>query len=444
VWGTAAHGFGKSEQETHFFDRALETLDRNSLLELQDQKFRRLLKELAGATFFNDKLRAAANGSALQGLADLGKIPFTTKRELVEQQASFPPFGNLLTAPISQYRYFHQTSGTSGSPLVWLDTQQDWESWIRCWNYVYRAAGVTEHDVVFLAYSFGPYVSHWAAMDGARGVGALTISGAGMNSLQRLQTILGRRATVVVCTPTYALRLAEVAQENGLDIASSAVRVTIHAGEPGASVPHVRKAIQDAWGANCFDHAGATEVGAWAFECGANTGAIHLNEAEFIFEFIDPKTGQAVADGHHGELVITGLTRTGMPALRYRTGDLVNPTYEPCPCGRTWARIKGGVIGRADDMLIVRGVNVYPSAIDNVIRSIPTIVEYEVEVRRLNGMDDLTLKVETAPGSSFDEVQRSLSAAFRNSLNIRVTIEHAAAGSLPRYEMKARRYKRVP
>jgi len=246
-----------------------------------------------------------------------------------------------------------------------------------------------------------------------------------------------------VCTPTYALHLAEVAQRLSLDLGSSAIRITIHAGEPGASVESVKRTIEQSWGATCFDHAGATEAGAWAFECQAQTGAIHLNELEFIFEVIDPHTNGSVNNGTRGELVVTTLSRPGMPVLRYRTGDLVELLEDPCPCGRTSVRIKGGVLGRADDMLIVRGVNLYPSAIDNVVRSQKSIVEYEVEIRRIEGMDDLLIKTEIGDGKNFADVKEALVSELRSQLNIRVSVESAETGSLPRYEFKARRYKRI-
>jgi phenylacetate-CoA ligase len=302
---------------------------------------------------------------------------------------------------------------------------------------------VTEDDIIFCAFSFGPYVSHWTAISGAWQIGAMCISGGGMNSEQRLQTILDNRCTVLVCTPTYALHLAEVARERGIDLRASAVRLSIHAGEPGASLPNVKRAIERAWGTTCFDHAGATEVGAWAFDCEAQAGAIHLNEAEFIFEVIDPQTGKALGENERGELVITNFGRAGMPVLRYRTGDLIEPIYERCDCGRGFARIKGGVLGRADDMMIVRGVNLYPSAIDDLIRSLPHIIEYEVNISRVQGMDNLLIKIEADEAISFEESSRLVSQAFRRQFNIRVSIEEAASGSLPRYEFKARRFRRV-
>jgi len=431
-------------KQIDFYNRELETQDRVSLLKMQDQLLQKLLGELTANVFYCEKFhRAGIELAGVRSADDLRALPFTTKSELAADQEEHPPYGRLLSYPLARYSYLHQTSGTSGRPLKWLDTREDWDAWLRCWSYVYRAAGVSEDDLVFCAFSFGPYLSHWAAMDGARYVGALCLSGGGLSSEQRVRMIVDNRCTVLVCTPTYALHLAEVAEGLGIDLRSSAVRTTIHAGEPGASVESVKRCIERAWGAICFDHAGATEAGAWAFDCQAQSGSIHLNELDFIFEVIDPLTAEHVGEGVRGELVVTTLSRPGMPVLRYRTGDLVELTSEPCGCGRTLSRIKGGVLGRADDMLIVRGVNLYPSAIDNLVRALPSIVEYEVEIKRIAGMDDLLLKIEINEREPFQPVRQAVLAAFRSQLNIRVTVEQAARGSLPRYEFKARRYKRV-
>jgi phenylacetate-CoA ligase len=429
---------------SHFFNQQVETLSRDDLRELQNQRLRSLIDELGTNHFYQEKSRAAGlDLSGIECAEELRSLPFTTKQELVDEQIEHPPFGRLLTYPLSRYRYFHQTSGTTGQPLKWLDTEESWQWWLRCWGYVYRGAGVTSDDVVFCAFSFGPYISHWAAISGAWHIGAMCVSGGGMNSEQRLQSIIDNQATVIVCTPTYALHLAEAARELGIDLRAIAVRIGIHAGEPGASLPNVKRAIQDAWGATCFDHAGATEAGAWAFDCEAQTGAIHLNEAEFIFEVIDPQSGELISEGQRGELVITNLDRAGMPVLRYRTGDLVELTTEPCPCGRSFARIKGGVLGRADDMIIVRGVNLYPSAIDNLIRGVSLVFEYEVEISRVAGMDELLIRIETADVASFEEAALQLTHAFRTAHSIRINVEHSPAGSLPRYEFKSRRFKRI-
>ncbi len=402
------------------------------------------MAELPKSAFYRRKLAdAGVDPLTIRGGDGLGRLPFTRKAELLASQQEHPPYGELLTRPLADCRYLHQTSGTSGKPLLWLDDEDGWQTWLRCWGHVYRGAGVTADDVVFCAFSFGPYVAHWSALAGARGLGALALPGSGMSSVQRLERLLEHRATVVVSTPTYALHLAEVAAEAGLDLASSAVRITIHAGEPGASIPNVKRRIEEAWGARTFDHAGATEVGAWGFDCQAEDGGIHLNELDFYFEVVDPDTGEAVADGERGELVITTLGRDAMPVVRYRTGDLAIRDAEPCACGRTLSRIVGGVLGRADDMLIVRGVNVYPSAVDNLLRGVPEVVEYEVEIRRRQALDDLLVKVELVPGEPFAAVERTLHDAFRSHLNIRVDIVEAVAGSLPRYELKAQRFQRV-
>ena len=428
----------------HFYDLRLETLPREQLRALQTGRLLLQLQEMSANGFYAAKFAAAGLlRKDILTLDDLQKIPFTTKSDLVTDQAAAPPYGTLLSYSLARYTHLHQTSGTTGRPLLWLDTKESWATWLRCWGFVYRAAGVTEDDIIFCAYSFGPYVSHWAAIEGARGVGALTIAGGGLDSEQRLRLMLDRRCTVLLCTPTYALHLLEVARRESIDLRSSAIRVTIHAGEPGASVPNVQRAIEDGWGAHCYDHAGATEVGAWGFGCDARTGAMHLNETDFFFEVIDPATLRPVGEGERGELVVTTLSRPGMPVLRYRTGDLVEMVTTPCLCGRTLARIQGGVIGRADDMLIVRGANLYPSAIDNLVRSLPFILEYEVEIRRVSGMDDLRFRIEVAGVSSGDPVQ-SLVEAFRAQFNIRIGVERVPAGSLPRYEAKASRFKRLP
>lgn len=413
------------------------------MIKLQDQRLRSVIAELTTNQFYQEKTRAAGFELArIERAEDLRLLPFTTKQQLVDEQIEHPPFGRLLTYPRSRYRYFHQTSGTTGRPLKWLDTEESWQWWLRSWGYVYRAAGVTSQDVVFCAFSFGPYISHWSAISGAWHIGAMCLSGGGMNSEQRLQSILDNRATVIVCTPTYALHLAQAARELGIDLRSSAVRIGIHAGEPGASLPNVKAAIEGAWGATCFDHAGATEAGAWAFDCEAQTGAIHLNEAEFIFEVIDPQSSESVGEKQRGELVITNLGRACMPVLRYRTGDLVELTTEPCRCGRSFARINGGVLGRADDMIIVRGVNLYPGAIDNLIRGVPLVDVYEVEISRVAGMDELRIRIETSDAGSFEEASHQLTHEFRTVHSIRVNVEHSPAGSLPRYEFKSRRFKR--
>lgn len=392
-----------------------------------------LQRILPSNTFYARKLLYVEDTLTLESLADLKKLPFTNKHELVADQVLHPVFGHNLTYPLSQYVRLHQTSGTTGQPLKVPDTQESWDWWADCWMTVYEGAGVTSEDVVYLAFGFGPFIGFWAAYEGAKRLGALTVPGGGMDSLQRLRAMKEVGATVLVCTPSYALRLAEVAQENGIDLSAYSIRTTIHAGEPGASIPATRQRIEQAWHARTYDHAGMTEMGAYGFSCAEQHG-IHVNEGEFIAEIINPVTEEPVQPGEIGELVLTNLGRWCYPVLRYRTGDLVKHGGHTCNCGRSFLSLPGGVLGRADDMLIVRGVNVYPSALADILHRFPEVQEYRIIVTKAGELDEISLQVECPP----DLVSR-LQTELHIALNLRVPIEAVASGTLPRFEMKARR-----
>ena len=383
--------------------------------------------------FYEEKLHSNRAFLTLRHLDDLSSLPFTTKQELVADQELHPLFGRNLTYPMNEYIRLHQTSGTTGRPLKILDTQESWDWWAECWTSVYQSAGVTHDDIVFLAFSFGPFIGFWSAYEGAKRLGALTVPGGGMDSLQRLRAIQEINATVLVCTPSYALYLAEVAQEHRLDMRLSHVRITIHAGEPGASIPSTRDRIQSAWNARTYDHAGMTEMGAFGFACSEQHG-LHLNESEFIAEILDPVTNQPVQEGQTGELVLTNLGRWGNPAIRYRTGDLVQHGGYSCACGRTFLLLSGGVLGRVDEMLIIRGVNVYPSALANILHRFPEVNEYRVIVSSEGPMDEIALQVECPP-----YLKSAIADEVHIALNLRVPIETVAPGTLPRFELKARR-----
>jgi len=416
-----------------------ESLGRAALTEIQLRRLQLLLGAIFDRNrFYSRKLGAAGlkKPEQLRTLEDLRRLPFTTKQELAADQLSNRPYGTNLTFPVAAYTKIHQTSGTTGEPLRCLDTDDSWRWWTECWASMYRAVGVTAMDRIFFAFSFGPFIGFWSGYDGARLIGALTFPGGGMSSVQRARAIAVNDISVLVCTPTYALHLAEVADQEGIDLAASNVRVTIHAGEPGASIPSTKARIEKAWGARCYDHVGATEVGAWGFECMEQSG-VHVNEGEFIAEVIDPVTGEPAPEG---ELVITNLGRLGMPVIRYRTGDRVKLVAEPCQCGRTYARFAGGVIGRVDDVLIVRGVNVYPSAIENLIRQVPEVGEFGVEVFRIEEMDQLDIRIEVPSGNE-DAVAGEVAKEIHAALGIRAQVQPVPVGTLPRFDLKARRFK---
>ncbi len=392
--------------------------------EIRDQQLNKLraglTAVLTGNQFWRDRL------NSVDGWDDFKRLPLTSKSELLADQASHPPFGTNLTYPVDRYVRLHQTSGSSGElPLRWLDTAESWEWWLRIWaEHVYRAASVTPADRVFLAFSFGPFIGFWSAFGGAERLGALCMSGGSMTSEQRVRTILDLGATVLLSTPTYALRLADVARGMGVDLAESSVRVTIHAGEPGASIPATRGAIEAAWSASAFDHTGMTELGPTGFSCSARDG-VHLIESEFIFEVTDD-----------GELVATNLGRWGMTLIRYRTGDRVIVSREPCPCGSPFLKILGGIQGRVDDMFTVRGVNLYPSQVEDIVRRHPEVAEFVIEHRRERRMDEVAVLVETSAASFSAE---RLEADLRQALGVRLDCRVVPAGTLPRSELKSRR-----
>ena len=428
-----------------FFDQTNETAPRERLRTLQFQKLQKLLVEISGRNRFYTKKwnDAGIVAPGIQSFADFQKLPFTYKSELVRAQEEAPPFGTNATFSVDTYTRVHQTSGTTGTPLRVVDTPESWEWWGDCWGHVLKAAGVTAADRVFLAFSFGPFIGFWATVEGARKVGAMVIPGGGWDSIQRLHMMRDLGATVVCCTPTYALRLAEVAREEHFDMRAMQVRTLIHAGEPGANVARTKSRIEKEWNAKCFDHAGASEVGAHSFECEVQPGGIHLIESEFIAEVLDPQTGKEVPTGEIGELVITNLGRAGFPAIRYRTGDLVRLNLAPCACGRTFARFDGGLLGRSDDMVTIRGVNVYPTAIENVIRQFGSVDEFQVTVTTLHEMQHLEVQIEVVSGNDVEHVRTHVEQAIYQALSLRPTVKVAKPGVLTHFEMKARRFRRL-
>jgi phenylacetate-CoA ligase len=424
-----------------YFDEVTETLPRERLAELQFGKLQAMLAELWGRNlFYTNKWQAAGvQPSDIRTLDDLARLPLTKKDELVADQSANGPFGTNLTYPVEAYVRMHQTSGTTGVPLKVMDTNESWDWWGRCWGHVLSGAGVTASDRLFMAFAFGPFIGFWAAVEGARKIGAVMIPGGGRDSLQRLELMREAGATVLCCTPSYALRLAEVATELGFDLARIPMRATVHAGEPGANIPSTKQRIETAWAAQCFDHAGASEVGAHSFECHKQPGGTHLIESEYIAEVIDPQNGRAVAPGERGELVLTNLGRWGFPVIRYRTGDLVRTNLDRCDCGRSFLRFEGGILGRADDMVTVRGVNVFPAAVENIIRKFSEVDEFRITVNKVRQMDEMDIEVELREGAD-PEVVHEIGIKLDSMLAFRPRVRHVARNALPRFEMKAKRF----
>ncbi|MGH7320939.1 MAG: phenylacetate--CoA ligase family protein [Candidatus Rokuibacteriota bacterium] len=433
-------------REPTFFDHARETAVPEQVRAWQWERLTAGLRETwATNPFWRARLDAAGvrDPDDIASWTDFAALPRLIKADLVADQAAHPPFGTNRTYPLERYVRVFQTSGTTGPPIRWLETEASWNWWARCWAFVFRGAGLGPGDRAFFPFSFGLFVGFWAGFEGARLLGALAIPGGGQDSVTRLHAMRELGATALVSTPSYALHLAEVAASQGLDLGELGVRTTIHAGEPGAGVPAVRRRLEALWGARVHDHAGMTEVGAYGFECGAQAG-LHVNEVEFVAEVLDPKSGQPVAAGEVGELTLTNLGRWGAPVFRYRSGDRVRLDASPCPCGRTFVRLAGGILGRVDDMLIVRGVNVFPSALEGIVRQFEVVEEFLIEVYRRGEMDEVRLLLEidgTAPSATSRAVQ-GVTEAVRRELGIRVEAVAVPARSLPRYELKARRVVR--
>ena len=422
--------------------------NRSDLESHQLEYLRSLIAELFPANqFYTRKLQAAGVTFDVASARDFAaRFPFTTKAELVADQLAHPPFGTNLTYPLNCYTRFHQTSGTSGAPLRWLDTPESWEAMLQCWMEIFCTAGVGAGDRIMFAFSFGPFLGFWLAFEAAARQGALCVPGGGLGSAARLRLMQDNGVNVICCTPTYALRLAEVAAEEKISTTTLGVKTIIVAGEPGGSIPATRANLESLWpGARIFDHHGMTEVGPVTLECPVRPGVLHVMESSYYAEVIDPASGQPASEG---ELVLTTLVRTGSPLLRYRTGDLIRcgmrraeRQITACGCGRFDLTLEGGILGRVDDMIIVRGVNIYPRAIEEMIRGFAKVAEYRVHVGVAQALTELRVEIEPVAGvTNTKGLASELEQLFLKTLALRVPVSVVAAGTLPRFEMKARRW----
>ena len=418
--------------ETSFETRCrLRQLDRAELEQHQLARLNQLLAAILPANqFYVDKL--SASSLPLESLTQLSQLPFTTKEELAGDETTAGVASNR-TFPLDDYVRFHRTSGTRGRPLVVVDTAADWQWFLDTWQYVLDVAEVTAADRALLAFSFGPFIGFWSAHEATAARGTLVVPGGGLSTLARLELIESQQVTVLFCTPTYALHMAEVAAEHQIDLKASSVRCLIVAGEPGGSIPAVRERIETAWQARLIDHTGATEVGPWGYADPEGEG-VHVIESEFLAEFISITSGEVAQEGELSELVLTSLGRTGNPVIRYRTGDLVRPVYGGKGSDR-FVFLPGGVLGRADDMIVIRGVNVFPSSIEQIVRSFPEVAEYRFTVSREKEMDKLLVEIE----DSLSDPDR-VAEEFQLRLGLRVTVECVPEGTLPRFEAKGRRF----
>ena len=399
-----------------------------------------LVAEIAPTNRFYRRKLTEAGG--LEGFASLAeyraRMPFTAKSELTRDQADNPPYGSTLTYPLERYTRYHQTSGTGGRPLIWLDTPESWQWVVENWKIVWQKSGARPGDTALFAFSFGPFLGFWAGFDAIVQSGVRVIPAGGLSSSERLRFIMARRPRFLCCTPTYALRLAEVARADGIDLGQSGVERIVVGGEPGGSVPEIRARIEQAWTtAKVFDHHGMTEVGPMSYAIPGDTTLLRLIHPSYLCEVLQPGTNEPVANGEMGEFVVTTLGRAACPLLRYRTGDLVKPIVVSDE-GEPEIAFDGGVLGRADDMVIVRGVNLYPSAVEAVIRSIHGVREYQVEIDKRRTLPEVIIRFEAIDGT---EPAAELGKQLRATFQMRFDVQRVPNGTLPVFEMKARRWK---
>lgn len=417
-------------------------LGRETLESYQLKRFNDLLSRILPAnSFYADKL--GLEPSRLSQLSDLTTLPFTTKEELIEAEEQ----GVWKTFPSEDYVRYHQTSGTSGRPLPIVDTATDWQEWIGIWQHVLDAAQINAGETAMLAFSFGPFIGFWSAFDALVARGVRAIPGGGISSLGRLDLIKRTNATTLFCTPSYALHLAEVGEEHGIRVKDLPIQTVFVAGEPGGSVPSIRGRIEAAWEAKVFDHAGASEVGPWGFDDSRLTNSklneepsLRIIESDFIAEFFSLETNEPAKAGELSRLVLTNLGRAGLPLIRYETGDLVRPfwreqEHHESPCN--FVQLQGGVLGRSDDMMVIRGVNIYPTAIEEILCEFPEVAEYRMIANKKGAMDELRIEIEDAKNDPARIAER-----LQIRLGLRSEVQCVETGSLPRSEAKSRRFVR--
>jgi phenylacetate-CoA ligase len=429
-----------------YFEPEIETASREMLIRLQTERVREQVRHAyRKSPFYRKKLdMAGVKPDHIRTLDDVQRLPFTTKDELKQSQVDHPLWGDFLAVPFEDCQRVHMTSATTGRPLAFLDTKDDWYGFYHSYARSLYAFGVRKSDMVMAAFSYGPWIGFWSGFYAAQDVGALVYPTGGLSTEQRIDALLTYPITVLGCTPSYALFLAEQAARKGIDLAKQAkIRLTWHTGEPGASIPATKARIEAAFGAKAFDLPGLTEIAAWGFECEARNGLTHVHEDYCLPEVLDD-AGRPVKPGEKGELVFTSLYRKAMPLLRYRTRDIVRLADRRCPCGRTLVAFDGGVLARVDDMKKIRGIIVYPRRIEEIVRVHKAVDEFEIVFRRVEGLDDILVRIDPAPSLSQQactRMTRVLGEELRVGLGIRVTVELTESGALPRWDHKARRVK---
>ena len=435
--------------EQAYWNPVLETLSQEKMRDLQLRKFKRLFQWAYDKSKFHRSLykNAGIKPDDIRYFEDIKHVPKVEKAMMRNIQRKDPfPYGDALCVPLDEVVVYRQTSGTTGQPVYQADTWQDWEWWSECWAFILWAQGYRSSDRIFIPFGYNVFVAFWAGHYAGEKIGAEVVPGGVLDTQARILKIQELKATAMMATPTYVLGMAATARNKmNIDPSKMSINKITCAGEPGASISGTKKRMEEAWGAKVYDHAGATEIGAWSFECEAQPGGLHVNEGFFLVEIEDIDTGDIIEDpGKRGKMIITALDRQAQPCIRFDSKDIIEWDPEPCPCGRTFRLIKGGVTGRADDITKVKGVLISPSAIEEVVRDVEGLSdEYEVIVDKIGDIDRITLKVELELGRENQRVaiENQLKDQLRLKTNLGYVLEFCDYGALPRYDVKAKRFK---
>ncbi len=431
-----------------------ETMPRAELQQLQLLKLQRMVTYAYEASPFHRRNfdETGVKPEQIKTLDDLRHLPFMTREDWMASLEAKPLFGDLPSTDVANAIRYHLTSGTSGrTPIRVLDSTKDWDWIAEMWCYGLWGFGIRPEDSVYFAFGYGSFIGFWGAHYGCEKMGALVIPGGAQTTEGRIKQIIDLGVTTVASTPTYALHLWQKAREMGVNLTTeSRVNKVILSGEPAGSIPAVKQQLEEAWGARCGDTAGMTELGTiMIFECSHHSGGTHIIEDHFIEEVINPATGEPVGYGELGERVVTSFGRGFIPVIRYRTKDMVMKVpASTCTCGRTWDLYDGGIRGRWDDMKLIRGTNVYPRAVEAIVREYPAIDEFQIHLwRKDNVQDEIDIKIELKPG--FEETWSDLQRALAKDLaaaheGLRFNIVRMDYGVLPHFELKAKRLVERP
>ena len=424
--------------QQRYYQPEIECASREEILAMQNE---RLVKQVQhvwdNVPYYRAKMEAKGLTPAdIKGVEDLHKLPFVTKDDL--RQAY--PYG-LLAKPLSECVRIQSTSGTTGKRVVAFYTQHDIDLWEDCCARAIMAVGGTNEDVCQVSYGYGLFTGGPGLNGGSHKVGCLTIPTSSGNTERQIMFIKDLSATILCCTPSYAAYLAESMKEMGMGPDDIPLKAGIFGAEAWSE--EMRRDIEKALGIKAYDIYGLTELSGpgVSFECSAQAG-MHINEDHFIAEIIDPETGEVLPEGSKGELVFTSITKEAFPLLRYRTRDICTLDRTPCPCGRTHVKMSKPM-GRSDDMLIIRGVNVFPSQIETVLLEQGYQANYQIIVDRVNNTDTLEVQVEMTPENFSDNLgkitgmEKNLVAALKSMLGLSAKVRLVAPKTITRSEGKA-------